>query len=140
MNYILYIIEEYRKGALFITTLFILLLNFSFPQILSNVDSNCLWVNKSNIYDTLSVDSVFNFAIENNINKLFIESISDGEAAYISNIVYKDEMIDTLFDPLNYFLYKSKFKDIEVHAWIKAYLLWSKSKSVNKPYIVSFAL
>ena len=127
MNYILYIIEKFIKGALFITTLFILLLNFSFPQIISNVDSKCLWVNKKNMYDTLSVDSVFNFAIENNINKLFIESISDGEAAYISNIVYKDEMIDTLFDPLNYFLYKSKLKDIEVHAWIKAYLLWSKS-------------
>ena len=127
MNYILYIIKKYRKGALFITTLFVLFYNFTYAQILSNVDSKCLWVNKDDIYDTLAVDSVFDFAIKNNINKLFIESISNGEAAYESDLIYKDEMIDSIFDPLNYFLYKSEFEDIEIHACMNAYLLWSKS-------------
>ena len=126
MNYISDIIFKYKRRALFFTALFILLNSFIFPQILSNVDSKCLWIKKDNILDSTSVDSVFNFALKNKINKLFIESISDGEALYNSNLIYKYAQIDSMFDPLNYFLTKTEYSNIKVHAWINTYLLWSK--------------
>ena len=128
MSYIEYIMIRFIKGPLFFSALFIIISNsFIYPQILSNVDSKCLWVKKTNVLDSTSIDSVFSFALENKINKLFIESMSDGEVLFNSNLISKYEQVDSLFDPLNYLLSKAEFSSIEIHAWFNTYLLWSKS-------------
>ena len=53
--------------------------------------------------------------------------MSNGKASYNSNLIYKDEKIDSIFDPLNYFLTKSNFSSIQIYAWFKTYLLWSEA-------------
>tara|TARA_S200000501_G_scaffold245021_1_gene229425 strand:+ start:30120 stop:31193 length:1074 start_codon:yes stop_codon:yes gene_type:complete len=87
-----------------------------------------LWVKSTSILDSSSVDSVFNFAVKNNINKLFYQVRYRGDALYNSNLVPKHEKLDSLFDPLNYILQKTDSTDIEIHAWFNTYILWSSDK------------
>ena len=116
------------KRALFYKALFILFLNCNFAQLLPDVQSSSLWVVKEDMTDTSKINSIFNFADSNNIDKLFIEVLSNGESLYNSNLIPQYIKSDTIsFDPLNYFLNKANNYNIEIHASINAYLLWSQS-------------
>jgi uncharacterized lipoprotein YddW (UPF0748 family) len=94
-----------------------------FPQ----VKSNALWIKSNSILDTTSIDSLVNFSVENKINKLFVQIRSRGDALYNSKLVPKHERLDSLFDPLNYIIFKTDTLDLEIHAWFNTYLLWSSS-------------
>ena len=110
--------------------LFVLYLNFNFAQLIPNVQSSSLWVVKEDMIDTSKINSIFNFAEKNNIDKLFIEVFTDGEALYNSKLVPQYIKSDSVFfDPLNYFIKKAFNYNIEIHASINAYLLWSQSVS-----------
>ena len=95
-----------------------------FPKI----NSSALWVKSASILDTASIDSLVNFSVENNINKLFVQVRSRGDALYDSKIVPRHEKLDSLFDPLNYIISRTDSIDLEIHAWFNTYLLWSSSK------------
>ncbi len=106
-------------------------------SILPKVESNCLWVKAESILDTSSVDSIVNFSNKNNINKLFFQVRSRGDALYNSSLVPKHENLDSLFDPLEYVINKTKNTNIEIHAWFNTYILWSskyKPKDLNHFY------
>ncbi len=96
--------------------------------LLPQVNDNSIWVKSSSILDSSSVDSVYNFAINNKVNKLYYQVRYRGDALYNSSLVPKHEKLDSVFDPLNYILDKSKDSDIEIHAWFNTYILWSSDK------------
>ena len=106
-------------------------------SILPKVESNCLWVKAESILDTSSIDSILNFSSSNNINKLFFQVRSRGDALYNSSLVPRHENLDSLFDPLEYVINKAKNTNIEIHAWFNTYILWSskyKPKDLNHFY------
>ena len=117
-----------RKIKFFFIVLLLFSLNI-FPQsLLPKVVDNSLWIKSSSILDSSSVDSVYNFAIKNKVNKLFYQVRYRGDALYNSAIVPKHEKLDSIFDPLNYILDKVNSTDIEIHAWFNTYILWSSDK------------
>ena len=118
----------YRKIKLSLFVFILLSLNLFPNTLLPKIVDNSLWVKSTSILDSSSVDSVFNFAVKNNINKLFYQVRYRGDALYNSNLVPKHEKLDSLFDPLNYILQKTDSTDIEIHAWFNTYILWSSDK------------
>jgi len=121
----------FNSRALFYGALFIFLCNFSFTSILPNINNKCIWIPKENLLDTASVDFVFDFINKNNIDKVFLQIRSRGDALYQSDLVPKYENLSIDFDPLNYFLEKNIHKNVEIHAWLNTYILWS-GKSLPK--------
>ena len=110
---------------------FFLLFNLSYSSsIFPKINSNSIWVKASSILDTASVDSIISFSLENDIDKLFYQIRTRGDALYNSELVPRYEKLDSIFDPLGYVLNQTKNMDIEVHAWFNTYILWS---SENPP-------
>lgn len=125
-----------RKIKLF----FIILLFLSFDifpkSLIPKIIDNSLWVKSTSILDSSSVDSVYNFAVKNKVNKLFYQVRYRGDALYNSMIVPKHEKLDSIFDPLNYILKKVEDSDIEIHAWFNTYVLWSSdTKPLDKNHL-----
>ena len=101
-------------------------------SLLPKIESNCLWVKAESILDSSSIDSVISFSKNNNINKLFFQVRSRGDALYTSNLVPKYEKLDSLFDPLQYVIEKTENTEIKIHAWFNTYILWSsKEKPID---------
>ena len=121
-----------KKIRIVITYFFILFISSSYlkASLLPQVESNCLWVKAESILDTSSIDSIINFSSKNNINKLFFQVRSRGDALYNSSLVPKHEKLDSFFDPLEYVINKTRDTNIEIHAWFNTYILWSDK---NKP-------
>ena len=118
---------------------FIFFLSFSNlnASLLPKLNSSCLWVKAESILDTTSIDSVINFSLQNNIDKLFFQVRSRGDALYNSELVPKHEQLDSLFDPLQYAINKTKNTNVEIHAWFNTYILWSNKsqpKDLNHFY------
>ena len=93
----LYSLSISIKRALFYMALFVLYLNFNFAQLIPNVQSSSLWVVKEDMIDTSKINSIFNFAEKNNIDKLFIEVFTDGEALYNSKLIPRYIKSDSVF-------------------------------------------
>ena len=119
-----------RKIKLFFIILLFLSVNIFPKSLIPKISDNSLWVKSTSILDSSSVDSVYNFAVKNKVNKLFYQVRYRGDALYNSNIVPKHEKLDSIFDPLSYILKKVEDSEIEIHAWFNTYILWS---SDNKP-------
>ena len=117
-----------NKGIGFlIACFFVFTFNPLFPSLLPKLDSNCLWIKSDSVLDSIKIDSVLSFSNKNNINKLFFQVRSRGDALYNSSIVPKHEKIDSLFDPLQYVIDKTENTNIEIHAWFNTYILWSSN-------------
>ncbi len=114
-----------KNRALQFIALFFIMQNLLFPNILSNINNKYIWINKESLIDTIKIDSVLSFVKESNIENIFFQVRSRGDALYESQIVPKYEKIDSSFDPLNYVLEKTKDENIKVHAWFNTYMLWS---------------
>ena len=114
------------KGALNIMALFILF-NSAFSQFIPNVKSSSFFVKNETLLDSTKIDSILTFANNNQITKLFIDSFTEGYAIYNSSIIPNHPELDSLFDPLSYILRKNLNENIEIHASIDTYLLWTNS-------------
>ena len=74
---------------------------------------------------------MLDFALENNFNHLIIQVRGRGDSFYNSEFVSRSSaLFNDLFDPLEYVLKKAHQKNIQVHAWVNMYILWS---SVEPP-------
>ena len=116
---------------------FVSLLSYVDASLLPKIKSNCLWIKAESVLDSSSIDSIISFSYNNNINKLFFQVRSRGDALYASKIVPKYEKLDSLFDPLQYVIEKTENTKIEIHAWFNTYILWSsreKPKDNNHFY------
>ena len=70
---------------------------------------------------------------ENSYNVLFVQVRGRGDAYYSSKLVPRTHLLkDNLFDPLQYILKKVKDKDIEIHAWMNVYYLWSSHQKPSQ--------
>jgi len=104
--------------------LFISLLSnllFSFPD---DIETS-LWVERHHLYKKSSIDSLIFEAFDNNIENIYLQVRSRGDALYRSDIVSFNSNIESGFDPLEYSLMLADLLNIKVHAWINTYLIWS---------------
>ncbi|MBT3299341.1 MAG: family 10 glycosylhydrolase [Candidatus Marinimicrobia bacterium] len=104
---------------------------FFIPQWLtanSTFDKRILWVVRDAMTSSESIDEMLSFAKENNFNHLLVQVRGRGDAYYQSEFVPRSTLIiKDDFDPLDYILSKAESLDIEIHAWLNMYYLWSAS-------------
>ena len=95
--------------------------------------NKALWIVRDHITTKSSIDEIINFAEENSYNVLFVQVRGRGDAYYSSKLVPRTHLLkDNLFDPLKYILKKVKDKDIEIHAWMNVYYLWSSHQKPSQ--------
>ena len=116
--------------ALIFIALFSLLpfnLIFSTPQILSDIENNCLWVEHKSISDSSKVDSLISFIENNKINKIFLETFTDGQFKYNLFDTSSNNDSTYLFNNFEYFTKKISSSKINLYAWVNAYKIWDKN-------------
>ena len=98
----------------------------------SPLNDRYLWVIRDVLKSKSSIDDMVNFAIEKNINHLFVQVRGRGDSFYESQFISRSQILtEGEFDPLAYLLNAANGKGINIHAWVNVYFLWS-SKSLPK--------
>ncbi len=119
-----------RRVALYVTLLFFI------PAFLvgeSTFEKRVLWVVRDAMSTTESIDNLITFAGENKFNHLLVQVRGRGDALYDSNLVPRSVRLkDSDFDPLEYIISKAKPLNIQIHAWLNMYYLWSASSMPNQ--------
>ncbi|MFQ6610558.1 MAG: glycoside hydrolase family 10 protein [Fidelibacterota bacterium] len=110
--------------ALIFIALFCFTSGFSFAQF-SKVEKKAIWVLRDCLYSPSSIDSVMGFASGQNFDIVFLQIRTRGDALYNSNIVAKNSNVEKGFDALEYAINLGHELDLEIHAWVNTYILWS---------------
>ena len=88
--------------------------------------------------DKESIESAILFAHKSEFDKVFLQVRGRGDAFYNSEIINKNVTIDENFDPLEYSLELADSLNLEIHAWINCYILWSSdSLPKDKSHILN---
>ena len=91
-----------------------------------------LWVIRDVLKSKRSIDDMVNFAIEKNINHLFVQVRGRGDSFYESQFTSRSQLLsEGEFDPLAYLLDTANGKGISIHAWVNVYILWSSKSLPN---------
>ena len=91
-----------------------------------------LWVIRDVLKSKRSIDDMVNFAIEKNINHLFVQVRGRGDSFYESQFTSRSQILsEGEFDPLAYLLDTANSKGINIHAWVNVYILWSSKSLPN---------
>ncbi len=114
-------------------------MSISYPSLVAGEDEKVsplydryLWVIRDVLKSKSSIDDMVNFAIEKNINHLFVQVRGRGDSFYESQFTSRSQILsESEFDPLAYLLDTANGKGINIHAWVNVYFLWS-SKSLPK--------
>ena len=114
-------------------------MSISYPSLVAGEDEKVsplydryLWVIRDVLKSKSSIDDMVNFAIEKNINHLFVQVRGRGDSFYESQFISRSQILtEGEFDPLAYLLNAANGKGINIHAWVNVYFLWS-SKSLPK--------
>ena len=117
----------------------LLFMSISYPSLVAGEDEKVsppydryLWVIRDVLKSKRSIDDMVNFAIEKNINHLFVQVRGRGDSFYESQFTSRSQILsEGEFDPLAYLLDTANGKGINIHAWVNVYYLWS-SKSLPK--------
>ena len=86
INFYIYSFKLLR--ALTFKALFLLYANnfiYGSNILLNNVDNNCIWLKHNSIQDSIIADNMIDFLIDNQINKVFFETYTNGEIFYNEN-------------------------------------------------------
>ena len=75
-----------KNRAMNIIALFILLINFIFPQI-DQIEHKCIWISRDDLMSKESIESALLFANEVGFDKVFLQVRGRGDAFYNSEIV-----------------------------------------------------
>ena len=121
---------NFFNRALKFIALFLFLFNFLYCQ-LTELNTKCLWIIRDSMKNKFEIDSALNYAHEAGFDIVFVQVRGRGDAFYESNIVSKHPDIEDGFDPLSYAIDLGHSLNLEVHAWVNCYILWS---SKYKPY------
>ena len=114
-------------------------MSISYPSLVAGEDEKVsplydryLWVIRDVLKSKRSIDDMVSFAIEKNINHLFVQVRGRGDSFYESQFTSRSQILsESEFDPLAYLLDTANGKGINIHAWVNVYFLWS-SKSLPK--------
>ena len=114
-------------------------MSISYPSLVAGEDEKVsplydryLWVIRDVLKSKKSIDDMVNFAIEKNINHLFVQVRGRGDSFYESQFTSRSQILsEGECDPLAYLLDTANGKGINIHAWVNVYFLWS-SKSLPK--------
>ena len=117
----------------------LLFISISYPSLVAGEDEKVsplydryLWVIRDVLKSKRSIDDMVSFAIEKNINHLFVQVRGRGDSFYESQFTSRSQILsESEFDPLAYLLDTANGKGINIHAWVNVYFLWS-SKSLPK--------
>ena len=117
----------------------LLFMSIFYPSLVAGEDEKVsplydryLWVIRDVLKSKRSIDDMVNFAIEKNINHLFVQVRGRGDSFYESQFTSRSQILsEGEFDPLAYLLDTANGKGINIHAWVNVYILWS-SKSLPK--------
>ncbi len=117
----------------------LLFISNSYPSLVAGEDEKVsplydryLWVIRDVLKSKRSIDDMVSFAIEKNINHLFVQVRGRGDSFYESQFTSRSQILsEGEFDPLAYLLDTANGKGINIHAWVNVYFLWS-SKSLPK--------
>ena len=157
LDFYIYSFKSLR--ALIFKALFVIYANnfiYGSNILLNNIDNNCIWLKYSSIEDSVFADNMIDFLIDNQVNKVFFETYTDGEILYKENKRifeslngyfqdinisgndttslrgYNPNQVDTTFsiisNPVSYFFTKiDSIDDIKIYAWLDMYKLWDKN-------------
>tara|TARA_Y100001970_G_scaffold47257_1_gene59685 strand:- start:48829 stop:50121 length:1293 start_codon:yes stop_codon:yes gene_type:complete len=157
LDFYIYSFKSLR--ALIFKALFVIYANnfiYGSNILLNNIDNNCIWLKYSSIEDSVFADNMIDFLIDNQVNKVFFETYTDGEILYKENKRifeslngyfqdinisgndttslrgYNPNQEDTTFsiisNPVSYFFTKiDSIDDIKIYAWLDMYKLWDKN-------------
>jgi len=117
----------------------LLFISISHPNLIAgeedevpSLDHRCLWVTRDVLKSKMSINDMVNFAIEKNINHLFVQVRGRGYSFYESEFIPRSQILsEGEFDPLAYLLDIAKGKGIKIHAWVNVYVLWSSKSLPN---------
>jgi len=97
-----------------------------------NASIRALWVPIWEITSAEKVDAMMDELKGKNLNQLLIQVRYRGDAAYSPNLqdsTYANPekryhaISDSLFDPLEYIIFKAKMQNLEVHAWFPTFVI-----------------
>ena len=114
-------------------------MSISYPSLVAGEDEKVsplydryLWVIRDVLKSKRSIDDMVNFAIEKNINHLFVQVRGRGDSFYESQFISRSQILsEGEFDPLAYLLDTANGKGINIHAWVNVYILWSSKSLPN---------
>ena len=114
-------------------------MSISYPSLVAGEDEKVsplydryLWVIRDVLKSKKSIDDMVNFAIEKNINHLFVQVRGRGDSFYESQFTSRSQILsEGEFDPLAYLLDTANGKGINIHAWVNVYILWSSKSLPN---------
>ena len=114
-------------------------MSISYPSLVAGEDDKVsspydryLWVIRDVLKSKRSIDDMVNFAIEKNINHLFVQVRGRGDSFYESQFTSRSQILsEGEFDPLAYLLDTANGKGINIHAWVNVYILWSSKSLPN---------
>ena len=114
-------------------------MSISYPSLVAGEDEKVsppydryLWVIRDVLKSKRSIDDMVNFAIEKNINHLFVQVRGRGDSFYESQFTSRSQILsEGEFDPLAYLLDTANGKGINIHAWVNVYILWSSKSLPN---------
>ena len=117
----------------------LLFMSISYPSLVAGEDDKVsspydryLWVIRDVLKSKRSIDDMVNFAIEKNINHLFVQVRGRGDSFYESQFTSRSQILsEGEFDPLAYLLDTANGKGINIHAWVNVYILWSSKTLPN---------
>ena len=117
----------------------LLFMSISYPSLVAGEDEKVsplydryLWVIRDVLKSKKSIDDMVNFAIEKNINHLFVQVRGRGDSFYESQFISRSQILtEGEFDPLAYLLDTANGKGINIHAWVNVYILWSSKSLPN---------
>ena len=117
----------------------LLFMSISYPSLEAGEDEKVsppydryLWVIRDVLKSKRSIDDMVNFAIEKNINHLFVQVRGRGDSFYESQFTSRSQILsEGEFDPLAYLLDTANSKGINIHAWVNVYILWSSKSLPN---------
>lgn len=85
-------------------------------------ETRALWVVRGDLTSRSGIDYVFRFAKALGINSLFVQVTSGGSTLIHSNLLPRSAQVSPDFDPLEYIIEQARTENIEIHAWINAFV------------------
>jgi len=98
------------------------------------IDTKCIWITRESLYSPTSIDSALTYAADFDFDKVFIQIRGRGDAFYTSRYVVQNKKVMDGFDPLAYAVELGHELELEIHAWMNMYILWSGKSKPESPH------